>query len=156
MGGIILTGVDNSETAFKAAKRAASLAVASDAELHVATAFNVNMAETLQSVRNQSGSADMSSAYHRLLARYAEEAERTASRIAEELRRIYPELKVIAKAVEGTPGIALSNEAEELEVDLIVVGNKRVQGPARILGSVARTVAGEANCDLYIVNTHRR
>lgn len=159
MAGIILAGVDNSETALAAAEKAASLAVAFNAELHVATAFTVNMTETLQTVRSQNQSAAMSStyrAYHRLVAEYAEEAGRTASGIAEELRRIYPELKIVAKAVEGNPGIALSNDAEKLEADIIVVGNKRVQGPTRILGSVARTVASEANCDLYVVNTHRR
>lgn len=156
MAGIILTGVDNSETALKAAEKAASLAVAFDAELHVATAYNVNMTETHQTVRTQSEPAAMSSAYHRLVTQYAEDAEHTASGIAQELRRIYPELKIVAKAVEGKPGIALSNDAEQLDADLIVVGNKRVQGPTRILGSVARTVASEAECDLYIVNTHRR
>ena len=39
---------------------------------------------------------------------------------------------------------------------MIVVGNKRVQGFTRFLGSVARTIASEAHCDLYIVNTHQR
>lgn len=156
MAGIVLTGVDNSETALEAAEKAASLALALGAELHVVSAFNVNMTETIQSVRSKSEPAAMSSAYHRLVAQYAEEAERTASGISEELRKNYPELKIIAKAVEGAPGNALSNEADELNADLIVVGNKRVQGPTRVLGSVARTVASQASCDIYIVNTHQR
>lgn len=155
MTGIILVGVDNSETALKAAEKAASLTVAFNAELHVATAFNVDMTETFQSVRSQNETAAMSSAYHRLVTQYAEEAKRTASGIAEKLRRSYPELKIVAKAVEGKPGTALINDAERLDVDLIVVGNKRVQGPGRILGSIARSVAAEAPCDIYIANTRQ-
>lgn len=71
MAAIVLTGVDNSETALEAAEKAASLAVALGAELHVVSAFNVNMTETIQSVRSQSEPAAMSSAYHRLVAQYA-------------------------------------------------------------------------------------
>lgn len=154
MTGIILAGVDNSQTALRAAEKAASLAVAFEAELHVVTAFNVNTTETLQSVRSQSEPAVMRSAYHRVVAQYAGEAKRTASGVAEKLLRVHPELKIVAKAVEGRPGAALISEAKKLDVDLVVVGNKRVQGPTRVLGSVARTVASEASCDLYIVNTH--
>lgn len=152
----IVVGVDSSGTALQAAEKAASLAVALGAELHVVSAFNVNMTERIQSVRSQSEPSAMSSAYHRLVAQYAEEAERTASVAAEELRKNFPDLRIVAKAVEGAPGVALSNEANNLDADLIVVGNKRVQGPTRILGSVARTVAAEANCDLYVVHTHQR
>ena len=36
---------------------------------------------------------------------------------------------------------------------MIVVGNKRVQGLARVLGSVASAVAQHAPCDVYIAKT---
>lgn len=156
MAEIIVVGVDESETARKAAEKAASLAAAFGAELHVTTAFNTHKAETLQSIHTQSESDAVSKAYRTLVAQYAAEAEATASRIAEELRSSYPELKAIPKAAEGKPGAALSDEAARVDADLIVVGNKRVQGITRVLGSVARTLASETKCDLYIVHTHQR
>ena len=42
------------------------------------------------------------------------------------------------------------------DADVIVVGNKRVQGVSRILGSIARYVAAHAPCDVYIAHTHQR
>ena len=56
----------------------------------------------------------------------------------------------------GEAAAALLREADEIGADMIVVGNKRVQGFTRFLGSIARTIASEAHCDLYIVNTHQR
>jgi len=47
-------------------------------------------------------------------------------------------------------------EAESLGADLIVVGNKRVQGLGRILGSIAEDVAHHSTCDVYIAHTHQR
>ena len=36
---------------------------------------------------------------------------------------------------------------------MIVVGNRRVQGAGRILGSVAAHVTKNANCDVLVANT---
>ena len=46
-----------------------------------------------------------------------------------------------------------STEAERLEADVIVVGNRRMQGVSRLLGSVANEVAHNAPCDVLIVKT---
>ena len=153
---VILTGVDGSETAQEAAEKAAGLAAALRAELHVMSAFSVDLSETLRTVRSNEDPSAIAEAVKNLTVRYADEAERTAAAVAEKLRAEFPGLKITSRAAEGSPGSALANEAERVQADTIVVGNKRVQGPARILGSVARTVASEANCDLYIVNTHPR
>lgn len=152
----IVVGVDNSDTALKAAEKAASLAEALGAELHVVSAFNVRMAETIQSVRGKNEPEAMTKAYHSVITQYSRAAEQTAAAVIEALHASFPELTITSKAAEGDPGVALSKEADRLEADLIVVGNKRVQGITRILGSVARSVASEANCDLYIVYTHQR
>ena len=37
---------------------------------------------------------------------------------------------------------------------LIVVGNRRMRGIGRVLGSVANSVAHNATCDVYIANTY--
>lgn len=148
MAETILTGVDNSETALRAAEKAATLAEAIGGELHVLSSFTVNMPE---SVRQSD-----SDATQRIVAKYANTAHQIASTVVEALRISYPDLPITAKTREGPPAFALLGEAEEIDADLIVVGNKRVQGLSRLLGSIARTIASEAYCDLYIVNTHHR
>ncbi|MGJ9372529.1 universal stress protein [Nesterenkonia sp. CF4.4] len=155
MSNIVLTGVDDSETALRAAVKAASLAVALGAELHVITAFTVKTGETVQSLRNNER-ATGTHAYKTLVARSSTTAEGTANAAASRLRQDFAGLTVVAKSIEGTPAAALISEGERLGVEVIVVGNRRVQGPSRVLGSIARTVASEANCDLYIVHTHQR
>lgn len=154
MAKTILTGVDNSETALRAAEQAASLAAAFGAELHVLSAFNISMAETMRTVQNASEPSNKSDAYRGIVAQYSQNAEQTASTVADALRINFPDLEITSKGREGTPARAILDEAGEIGADIIVVGNKRVQGPARFLGSIARTVASEAECDLYIVNTH--
>lgn len=153
---IIVTGVDGSETAMRAAEKAASFAAAFGSELHLVSAFAVNMTETIQTVRAESQPEDTAEAYHSAVSDVAQEAKDIASNVAEVLRKDFPKLTIVSKAVEGRPGTAISGEADHVGADLIVVGNKRVQGPTRIFGSVARAIAGETDCDLYIVNTHQR
>ncbi|TLP74229.1 universal stress protein [Nesterenkonia sphaerica] len=156
MSNIIITGVDNSETAYQAAMKAGHLAVALGCELHVLSAFSIRTSETVRSLHNQGDVEHRSREFERLVDRYARAADLTASAVAGGLRDKFPGLKVISKAIEGNPGSALVREAKVLSAELIVVGNKRLQGAGRILGSVARTVATEADCDLYIVHTHPR
>lgn len=152
----IVVGVDSSDTALRAAEKAAVLADALNAELYVVSAFNMRMSETIQSVRSKNEPEAMTEAYTVAIAQYSQAAERTAEAVAEALSTNFPELTITPKAVEGDPGVALNGEAERLGSDMIVVGNKRVQGITRILGSVARSVASEAHCDLYVVHTHQR
>ena len=53
----------------------------------------------------------------------------------------------------GDPADAILAVAEAVDADLIVVGNKGMQGPARILGSVTNTVSHRAPCSVLIVST---
>lgn len=156
MARIVLTGVDGTKTALEAAEKAAEIASGLGGELHVLSAFRMNLSETLQTVRSSDEPSVMADAVKSLTVNHTSEAERTAAAVAETLRTAIPDLKIISRAVEGTPGTALAVEAERIGAEVIVVGNRRVQGPGRILGSIARTVAAEAPCDLYVVNTHPR
>lgn len=51
------------------------------------------------------------------------------------------------------PAKCLCAEAERLDARMIVVGNRRVQGAARVLGSVAIDVVRHAPCDVLVANT---
>ena len=54
----------------------------------------------------------------------------------------------------GRPADALIREAISKEARVIVVGNRRMRGIGRVLGSVANSVAHNAPCDVYIANTY--
>lgn len=151
----ILTGVDPSQTSLRAAEKAAVLADGLGAELHVVSAYSVSMSETMQSVQTRHRPTAGAGAYNKLIAQQGEQAQNTAAAVAETLREMFPNLQVFANAAQGTPAEVLLREAERLDVGIIVVGNKGVQGRARVLGSIARTVASETSCDLYIVNTRQ-
>ena len=137
MSKIIVTGVDDSGTAAAAARKAAELAAATGSRLHVVSAFGSLEAEEIL-VSNE------------------QEAEQTAHKVLAELHEAFPDLEITHSAAEGRPADALVKVADDLDAQLIVVGNKRVQGIARVLGSIARDVAAHAPCDVYVAHTHNR
>lgn len=137
----IVVGVDDSASAFAAAQRAAELAGALGAELRVVSAYGKFEAETVELAGEE----------------YSFSTEQNARELAESigkrLRGEFPAARISASAEGGKPGEALVHVAGELAADLIVVGNRRVQGPVRVLGSIARDVAAHASCDVYVVHT---
>jgi nucleotide-binding universal stress UspA family protein len=149
----IVTGVDSSQTALAAAQKAAELADGVGAELHVFSAYSIGASLPLQVAKSNNMGPGTSTAYQKLTDGYARAAQEVADSVAAVLREAYPSVTVHATAVEGAPADVLVLQAEKLDADTIVVGNKHMQGFSRILGSVARKVAAEAPCDLYIVNT---
>ena len=144
MAKTILCGVDKSPTAAAAARRAAELAVALGADLRLVTAYGKVESQTIKV-----GAED-------LFLSNELEADRVSEAVAVELRREFPGLHVEPSSSEGKPAEALVHAAEHWKADLIVVGNKRVQGPGRVLGSIARHVAAHAPCDVYVAHTHHR
>jgi len=133
----IVVGVDRSETSRKAAERAATLARDLGADLHL-----VMYAERAKGVRMSVGSDTFHSDWLS-----------DARQFLEDLGRQLPLENVTASVGEGDPASAICEEAERLDAELIVIGNKRVQGLARVLGSVAGDVMKQAHCDVYVANT---
>ncbi len=78
-------------------------------------------------------------------------AEDLLKSLAGELKATVP---VSHAVVLSDPANALCEEATRLDASIIVVGNKRVQGAARVLGSIAGDVAKRAPCNVFIVHTH--
>lgn len=138
----IVCGVDNSATAAAAARKAAELAVALGADLHLLSAYGKIESQTVEiGAESVFLSNEM-------------EADRVSGAVALELRREFPGLHVEAASSDGKPGEALVKSAERLGAELIVVGNKRVQGIGRVLGSIASHVVSHAPCDVYVAHTH--
>lgn len=158
MNGIILVGVDRSETAFKAAQTAADLASDMGYALHVITAYdssdvsppNVSYTRDTQQISSEIKTHDDA------LTRQVTTAQETAESVAAKLRSEFSDLTVVPQAAEGAPARAIIATASELNADIVVVGNKRVQSAARILGTIADAVSKEVKCDVYIANTHQR
>ncbi|MFC6152865.1 universal stress protein [Nocardioides yefusunii] len=138
----ILVGVDDSETARSAALTAAGLAQALQAELHVVSAFGKFEAE-----RYNVGGDEYLVSNH-------DDAVASAERVANIVRVDFPDLTLHVSAADGKPAEALVRVAEEIDATVVVVGNKRVQGLVRMLGSIASDVAKNAPCDVFIAHTH--
>ena len=139
MANVIVVGVDGSESSRLAASRAAELARSMVAQLHIVTAVE---RATVEEIPDRPGATQITS---------GEVAEAIAAEVAAELEGIVP--GVTSTPLHGKPATVLVEEAERLDARLIVVGNRRVQGVGRILGSVASSVAAHAPCDVYIVKT---
>jgi nucleotide-binding universal stress UspA family protein len=144
---IILVGVDGSESSRKAATVAAELAASTGATLHVLTAVDPRS----HGAQAEPGrpSADLARDIPSVTP--GEAAESIAADVAQSLHSVVPHIE--SSPIQGKPAQALVEEAKRLGADLIVVGNRRVQGIGRLLGSVATDVAQHAPCDVYIVKT---
>ena len=135
MAGIIIVGVDGNSTSMKAARVAAELAKATGRTLRVVTAFGEDKTEKV-SIGNDE---------------WFLSTARVAQRVAEELK--ISGVKTEYSSSLGKPADVLLEEATKLQADMIVVGNVRMQGLARVLGSVANAISHNAPCDVYIVKT---
>ncbi|WP_026556197.1 universal stress protein [Arthrobacter sp. 35W] len=139
MSGIIIVGVDGNETSMKAARTAADLAKALDATLSVVTAYGQDRTEKVEIGNDE------------WFLSTADEAAKVAKSVAAELGT--GGVTTTYSSVQGKPAEALIAEAERVGATMIVVGNVRMQGLGRVLGSVANTVAHNAPCDVHIVRT---
>ncbi|WP_235737188.1 universal stress protein [Nocardioides alcanivorans] len=138
---LIIVGVDGNAPAEQAARIAADLARATSSGLHVVCAYGRE--EVAEIELDGPGTARVSIAEES-----ADIAARTASTLGEGIEH------VTSAAIQGRPAEVLVAEAERLEATLIVTGNKRAQGPGRLLGSIAAAVTHHAPCDVYIAHTN--
>jgi nucleotide-binding universal stress UspA family protein len=136
----IVVGVDGSPQAKAAADRAAQLAAALGGALHIVSA--------VPKVDQNVGPAGPDGTW---LLNSVDLAERAVEELAAEYRST---IGVTTVAVHSDPAPLLCNEAARIGASIIVVGNKRVQGISRVLGSIAGDVAKSAPCDVYIVHTY--
>jgi nucleotide-binding universal stress UspA family protein len=134
----VVVGVDGSESSRTAARAAAALAEATGATLHVVVAFDRLVTGEVAIDNEQVFTSSLDS------------ARRLAAEVAEE---VAPDGATSVAALVGKPHEVLLAEARRLDASVIVVGNRRMQGPGRLLGSVASSVAHHAPCDVYIVKT---
>ena len=136
----IIVGVDGSETARAAAIEATELANHLKRPLHIVTSMTRNTTREVQGGGSEKWHFDSIGI-----------AEESLKALVGELKIKVP---VTHAVVMNDPASGLCDEAVRLSASMIVIGNKRVQGAARVLGSIAGDVAKRAPCNVYIVHTH--
>lgn len=143
----IVVGYDGSETARKAADEAANLALVTGAELHVVTVVTDDPGRHGLRVEVIEGEVIDAVEARR------EGLRRRAAETAAALDGAYGDLTVVPAVLIGPAARGLVDYAEEIDADVIVVGNRRVQGISRVLGSVAIDVLRDAPCAVYVAKT---
>jgi len=142
----IIVGTDGSETAGEAVRQAAEIAKLSGADLEVVCAAEPIPARR-SDAKKSAAPDDVSYEFgQREDANFALEA---AARIAAEVG-----VKTRPHPMEGDPADAILDVAEQIDADLIVVGNKGMTGAKRyLLGSVPNKVSHHAPCSVFIART---
>ncbi|SPM42968.1 Nucleotide-binding universal stress protein, UspA family [Mycobacterium numidiamassiliense] len=139
----VVVGTDGSDSSLRAVDRAASIAGA-DAKLIVASAYlpqhqNGRAADVL---KDESYKVSGTAPIYAILHDAKERAHKAGAKNVEE------------RSIVGAPVDALVSLAEEVNADLLVVGNVGLSTIAgRLLGSVPANVSRRAKVDVLIVHT---
>lgn len=143
MGEAIVVGTDGSETAKRAVTEATRLAKALGAELHIVSAYRPLRGAHV------SGAPEGAARVWQPLP--DSKVESIIEQAAADVR--LSDVKYTTHTSEGDPGDALLAVAKQVDADIIVVGNRGMQGARRVLGSVPDKVAHHAPCSVLIVST---
>lgn len=138
--GTYVVGVDGSSTAATTVERARNLARATGAAIHVVCAYADprHGASVVTAPAEPERSSFLT-------------AQTLVDGVVEGLRSAG--VAATGAVDEGKPADVLLASAAAVGAELIIVGNRRMQGVSRILGSVASEVAHHAPCDVLIVKT---
>lgn len=139
----VVVGTDGSDSSLRAVEKAGSIA-GSDAKLIVATAHlpSNDDARAADALKEESYKVSGSAPIYAILREAKERATGAGAANVEE------------RAIVGAPVDALVGLAEEVNADLLVVGNVGLSTIAgRLLGSVPANVSRRAKVDVLIVHT---
>lgn len=136
MSGVII-GVDDSETSLRAARRAVAIAEALDEPLHLVMAVKRGTSHVVKQGGDQ------------FIDDWVENATQTLHSIKDQIGAANATTSLGGK----DPAKSICEEAEERGASMIVVGNRRVQGATRVLGTIATDVLRHAGCDVFVVQT---
>ena len=142
----IVVGTDGSETAAEAVRQATDLAKLAGAKLDIVSAY-----EPVSSRRLGGEQVDApADVQHEIGPR--EDVNLVLEGAAASVKS--EGVEVQTHPVEGDPAEGILNVAEQVNADLIVVGNRGMTGARRfLLGSVPNKVSHHAPCSVIIVRT---
>jgi nucleotide-binding universal stress UspA family protein len=147
MFGRIVVGTDGSDTATEAVRQAVELAKLSDSRLDIVSAFTPVPQQRIRAeAREAPGDVQYEIGPREDVNLILDAASGEAK------RRGVKEVQTHAR--EGDPADAIIDVAEEVDADLVVVGNKGMTGARRfLLGSVPNNVSHHAPCSVIIIRT---
>ena len=135
----VVVGADGSATAAEAVRVAIELVKLTDGQLHIVTAYKPGQ---LHSAAGEEYTGSLSA---------ADLAQSVLTDLASRARS--GGIAVQTHLKDAAPADAICDVATEVEADVIVVGNKGMQGVRRVLGSVPNSVAHQAPCAVLIAFT---
>ncbi len=142
----IVVGTDGSDTATQAVRQAIELARDVGAKVEFVSAYEPVPKQRLSAERRDAPE-DVQWAINP-----REDVDATLEAAAELAREAG--VTVTTYARQGDPADAVLDVAEEIEADLIIVGNKGMTGAKRfLLGSVPNKVSHHAPCSVMIIRT---
>ena len=146
----IVAGTDGSASAQEAVRRAGDLAALAGAKLTIVSAYRPVGHAAALAMSGAGGGLMVDSA--ELVEQQRQESEEALEHAMMTLDATAPFASTVSAP--GNPAEVLLAVAGEVDADLIVVGNRGMQGAARfLLGSVPNRVAHHATCSVLIVQT---
>ncbi|MET0703204.1 MAG: universal stress protein [Mycobacterium sp.] len=140
----VVVGTDGSDSSLRAVDRAGALASGPDARVVIATAYFPSSDDSRASdvLKDEGYKLSGNAPIYAILREAKDRAKAAGATNVEE------------KAIVGAPVDALVDLAEEVNADLLVVGNVGLSTIAgRLLGSVPANVARRSKSDVLIVHT---
>jgi nucleotide-binding universal stress UspA family protein len=140
----VVVGTDGSDSSLRAVDRAAAIAAQSGAKMFIATAYfpQHDDARAADVLRDEGYNTTGAAPIYAILKEAHERAQAAGAKDVEE------------RSIVGAPVDALVELAEEVEADLLVVGNVGLSTiSGRLLGSVPANVSRKAKTDVLIVHT---
>ena len=140
----VVVGTDGSDSSLRAVDRAAAIAAQSGAKMFIATAYfpQHDDARAADVLRDEGYKTTGAAPIYAILKEAHERAQAAGAKDVEE------------RSIVGAPVDALVELAEEVDADLLVVGNVGLSTiTGRLLGSVPANVSRRAKTDVLIVHT---
>ncbi len=142
---VVVVGTDGSESSLRAVDEAAKIAAKSDAKLIIASAYLSEDKEPAEEPDQPQGDGYKSEGNAPVYARLREASDRAKAAGVHD---------VDERPIEGAAVDVLVNLVEEVNADLLVVGNVGLNSVAgRLLGSVPSAVRSRAKTEVLIAET---
>lgn len=146
----IVVGVHQAETAKKAAEHALHLGELTGAEVHLACALPDN--ERRAPLSSMVAGAALAGGTPNDNLPGESDARRHAEQFMAKLAHASSATSHV-HVLPGDPVDVLVQVAEEVDADLVVVGDRGMKGARRVLGSVPNSISHQAPCSVLIVET---
>ena len=142
---VVVVGTDGSDSSLRAVDQAAAIVAKGDAKLIVATAFlpeDEHHSGEPDQLKGENYRTEGNAPVYGMLHEAADRARAAGAKDVEE------------RAIAGAPIDVLVNLVDEVDADLLVVGNVGVNSVAgRWLGSVPRAVSRRAKTEVLVAET---